>query len=441
MSTENQNGNKNGLDKEAVQNFLNKNGRYLILGVFAVILLVGIVMLVKDNGSKKEDPKERTEKVLKEEYEVNENEVITKLMKSYYKSYAAGDVDALKKIASPISELEQSYIEMFSKRIEAYKGVKCYVKEGLDQDSYIVSVTMNMKFPEIDTKVPSLETFYIRTDDKGELYIDNLYSTFNYIATQEKEVDATIAEFIEDYEKQDDFVKLAEDIEKKSEEAIKSDEKLAKYIDKLNNKVIPKWLNKYKEEQAAAEEAKKAEEEAKKAEEEAKKAEEQQKAEEEAKKAEEKKKKKEEKKKKAEEEAAQQTAETVYATTKVNIRDAADTSGNVVATLEFGTALNRTGTEGDWSIVEYNGTTGYVKSEFLSTEVPQQDTGVTPLAEGSTVTLKDTINIRESMSETSRKVAIGYAGDKVTVVMSYSEGWTKVNYKDTIGYIKTELLQ
>ena len=327
MSTENQNGNKNGLDKEAVQNFLNKNGRYLILGVFAIIVLVGIVMLVKDNGSEKEDPKARTEKVLKEEYEVNENEVITKLMKNYYKYYAAGDVDALKEIATPISELEQSYIKMFSKRIEAYKSVKCYVKEGLDKDSYIVSVTMNMKFPEIDTKVPSLETFYVRTDDKGELYIDNLYSTFNYIATQEKEVDATIAEFIENYEKQDDFIKLAEDIEKKSEEAINSDEKLAKYIDKLNNKVIPKWLNKYKEQQAA-EEAKKAEEE--------KQAEEQKKAEEEAKKAEEEAKKaEEEEKKKAEEEAAQQTAETVYATTKVNIRDAADTSGNVVATLEF----------------------------------------------------------------------------------------------------------
>ena len=103
--------------------------------------------------------------------------------------------------------------------------------------------------------------------------------------------------------------------------------------------------------------------------------------------------------------------------------------------LEFGTELKRTGTEGDWSAVEHNGVTGYVKSEYLSTEVPQQDTSAPSLSEGSTVTLNGTINIRESMSETSTKV------DKVTVVMSYAEGWTKVNYKDTIGYIKTELLQ
>ena len=131
----------------------------------------------------------------------------------------------------------------------------------------------------------------------------------------------------------------------------------------------------------------------------------------------------------------------VYVTTKVNIRDAASTDGNVVEMLEFGTELKRTGTEGDWSAVEHNGVTGYVKSEYLSTEVPQQDTSAPSLSEGSTVTLNGTINIRESMSETSTKVAVGYAGDKVTVVMSYAEGWTKVNYKDTIGYIKTELLQ
>lgn len=437
MNTENENMKK-------VKEFFEKNGKYVIMGIMAIIIIAGMVMLISENKSKQEDPKVRTEKVLSEEYKVDENEVITKLMKSYYKSYASGDVDALKKIATPISDLEQSYIKMFSKRVEGYNNIKCYIKEGLDKKSYIVSVTMNMKFPDIETQVPSLETFYVRTDDEGNLYIDNLYSTFNYIATQEKEVDETVAEFIDNYEKQDDFVKLAESIEKKSEKAIKSDESLAKYIDKLNNKVIPKWLNNYKAEQEEAqkqaeEEKKKAEEEEKKAEEEKQKAEEEQKKkEEEQKKAAEEKKKAEEEQKKAEEQPA---AETVYATTKVNVRDAADTAGNVVATVEFGTAMNRTGTEGDWSIVEYNGATGYVKSEFLSTEVPQEDTSVAPLGEGTTITLKGTTNIRESMSETSTKVAIGYAGDKVTVVMSYAEGWTKVNYKDTIGYIKTELLQ
>lgn len=430
---------KNSIDKEKTQEFLHKNGRYLIMAGMLVVILIGIVMLVNNKGTSSADPKARAEKVLKEDYQVDENEAVTKLMKNYYKYYAEGNVDKMKEIATPISKLEQSYIKMFSERVEKYKNIKCYTKEGLDKDSYIVSVTMDMKFPKIKTTIPSLETFYVRTDDKGNLYIDNLYSTFNYIATNEKDVDSSVSEFIDKYEEQDDFVKLANDIEKKSSKAIKSDKDLEKYVNKLNDKVIPKWLNNYKKAQEEEQKKKDDKKDSKKKSEEKKKSENKK----DSKKKSDKKddQKKEDNKQEEQQQAEQPAAETVYVTTKVNIRDAASTDGNVVEMLEFGTELKRTGTEGDWSAVEHNGVTGYVKSEYLSTEVPQQDTSAPSLSEGSTVTLNGTINIRESMSETSTKVAVGYAGDKVTVVMSYAEGWTKVNYKDTIGYIKTELLQ
>ena len=240
---------KNSIDKEKTQEFLHKNGRYLIMAGMLVVILIGIVMLVNNKGTSSADPKARAEKVLKEDYQVDENEAVTKLMKNYYKYYAEGNVDKMKEIATPISKLEQSYIKMFSERVEKYKNIKCYTKEGLDKDSYIVSVTMDMKFPKIKTTIPSLETFYVRTDDKGNLYIDNLYSTFNYIATNEKDVDSSVSEFIDKYEEQDDFVKLANDIEKKSSKAIKSDKDLEKYVNKLNDKVIPKWLNNYKKAQ------------------------------------------------------------------------------------------------------------------------------------------------------------------------------------------------
>ena len=51
------------------------------------------------------------------------------------------------------------------------------------------------------------------------------------------------------------------------------------------------------------------------------------------------------------------------------------------------------------------------------------------------------MNIRKSMSEDADKVATAFAGDTVTVIMSYQEGWTKVSYKDITGYIRTDLLQ
>ena len=45
------------------------------------------------------------------------------------------------------------------------------------------------------------------------------------------------------------------------------------------------------------------------------------------------------------------------------------------------------------------------------------------------------------MSETASKVGTAFSGEKVTVVMSYAEGWTKVTWNGKTGYVKTDLLQ
>ena len=112
----------------------------------------------------------------------------------------------------------------------------------------------------------------------------------------------------------------------------------------------------------------------------------------------------------------------------------------------MGQAVTRIGTEGEWSKIEYNGGTGYVKSEFLDTqasggqaEQPSDNTGAA-LAEGKVITINDTVNVRASMSETSEKIGSVYPGEKVTVIMSYAEGWTKVSWNGKTGYIKTDLL-
>lgn len=418
------------MNKDTVTEFCKKNRKALIgAAVILVFAIVLIIIGVHGAGSK-----ERTGFSKSEKYEVDKNKEIVQLMNNYYTAYAAGDVETLKSIAAPISDMEQSYIAMLSQYIESYQDVKCYVMDGMDKNSYIVSVTTNMKFPGIDTVVPSMETFYLRTNDKDKLYIDNLYSTFNYVATQETEVDASVSAYIEEYQKQEEFINLSKEIETKSQEAIGADAVLAEYINNLSNAIIPQWLSNYKVEAAAKAEAEAA---AKAAEEEAAK----QAAEAEA------------AAKAAEEEAARQAAEaaqqaaqqpaaeTVFATTKTNVRDSASTAGNLLGTVEFGTQLNRIGTQDDWSIVEYNGVQGYIKSEYLSTEAPQQDTGTPIYSEGQTVTFTATSNIRSSMSETSSKVAVAAGGDTAKVVMCYAEGWTKVSYKNKTGYVKTELLQ
>lgn len=99
--------------------------------------------------------------------------------------------------------------------------------------------------------------------------------------------------------------------------------------------------------------------------------------------------------------------------------------------------------DGDWSVIDYNGTTGYVKNEFLTYDLP--DTTADNNSDSSSdnsdstkqcfhrrgepvIMLENTTNIRSGMSEDSSKVGTAYAGEKVTVVMSYAEGWTKVKW-------------
>ena len=81
----------------------------------------------------------------------------------------------------------------------------------------------------------------------------------------------------------------------------------------------------------------------------------------------------------------------------------------------------------------------------MTTDAPAQstDAGTTAggIAEGTVITLTSSTNIRSSMSETADKVGVAFAGEKVTVVMSYAEGWTKVTWNGKEGYVKTELLQ
>ena len=63
--------------------------------------------------------------------------------------------------------------------------------------------------------------------------------------------------------------------------------------------------------------------------------------------------------------------EEVYATQKVNIREAASTDAAKAGSLEAGASIHRIGYTAEWSKVEYNGTTCYIASEYLSDKAPE----------------------------------------------------------------------
>lgn len=432
--------NKNAFDKDMLKEkfalaveFCKKNVRYIsAAGLFIVLVIV----LVKTAGNgQKNGNVAGTEAIVAEteaqtDYAKDAYPEINELISNYHTAYANGDNDTLATLADPVSDMEKSYISAFSEYVDAYQNISCYTKPGLDAKDYIVSVYLEIKFKDVETTAPGLETFYVRTREDGSFYIDNVYGQFNG-EMNEFEKDPEIVALLENVAYQEDAIALQNDVQKKYEDAVTSDEKLKTMVETTIPDVITVWAADL---EAAA---KKAEEEQKAAEEAAKKA-----AEEEAA-------KKAEEEKKAAEQAA---AVTVYATDRVNVRADASETADIIGKLEAGSTTTRLEEREDgWSRIDYsNGTQGYVKSEYLSTEAPGAGDNATAtegtadangLSEGTVITIQQSTNIRESMSEDSAKVATAFAGEKVTVIMSYAEGWTKVTYGEKTGYIKTELLQ
>ena len=408
-------------EKEKIVDFLKKNVRYIAA---AAVLLVIILVLViytgkKDGSGNNADSTQQME--TEEAYQENAIPAVNDLINQYFSAYANGDLVTLQTIATPITQNEQSYISLISQYIESYQNINCYTKSGLDSNSYMVNVSLDVKFMGVDTLAPGLYFFYVRTNENGALYIDNLYSEYN-LSRQESALDTSIRNLITTFYNSDDVIALQNDIQQKYEAALTQDENLLNLCATTIPNAIAEWRNSIVTEQPAetteevpatevpATEAQPAEE-------------------------------------PAPEEPAQPevTTETVYAADTVNVRAAADAGSEKIGSVERGTALTRTGTEGEWSIIDYNGTSGYVKSEYLSATMPENPTEGTAaangLTEGTVVRLLNTTNIRSSMSETADKVGLAYAGEKVTVVMSYAEGWTKVNWNNKTGYVKTDLLK
>ena len=103
-----------------------------------------------------------------------------------------------------------------------------------------------------------------------------------------------------------------------------------------------------------------------------------------------------------------------------------------------------------WTKVDYNGKEGFVKSEFLEPVGGQQeeaggveeDAGaVSTLPSAGTVTVAETVNVRESPDEKADRLGVCYQGAKLEILAQQSDGWTKVKFEGKTGYVKTEVLK
>ncbi len=87
--------------------------------------------------------------------------------------------------------------------IESYSNIDTYTKKGLTEGSYVVFVSYDLKFVDIDTPAPGLTQVYVETDDEGKVYIhkdDDDKEVQDYIAkvVQEEDVKELISKVQKD---------------------------------------------------------------------------------------------------------------------------------------------------------------------------------------------------------------------------------------------------
>ena len=389
-------------------------------------------------------------------YAEEESDEYRELLETYYAGRADYDVEKLESVADPISDSEKSYIEFLSGYVDHYDIVQVYTKQGVEADSCLVSARVKIHFKDMDSAAPGLDFFYVQKRDNGALYINNIYSSYNQ-DNNEFPMDPDVSSLIAQFEQQDDVMALQADIQAEYNQIMLEDSDFNAFTTDTLPKATQEWAKNYRTFMKIAE--KKQEQEQKEQEEAFQKlidAEKEQ--EEKAKAKEEKKKQKEEAKKAAEEKAAKEEADAykVVTNAKVNLRRKPSTSADSLGKIDDGITLTAYREKGDWTKVKYGDDKGWIKTEFLDkkgeedddedqTEDTSEDTSdddsTTLYSPGTKVTLSNTVNVRESMSESASKVAVAYSGSTVEVVMMYEEGWTKVKYNDETGYIKSEYLK
>ena len=133
------------------------------------------------------------------------------------------------------------------------------------------------------------------------------------------------------------------------------------------------------------------------------------------------------------------TAGTVKCSSSVNLRSEANTSSSILAELKNGTAVTVVSTTNGWCKVTCSGKTGYIKQDYVSTTGSASNNTSASTGTAAVVKCSSTVNFRSAASTSSTDLAELKNGTAVTV-LSTSNGWSKVSYAGTTGYISADYL-
>lgn len=337
---------------------------------------------------------------------------VNDLVAQYFNAMTNGDTTTFAYIHDSVTQEELIKIEKESAYIDEYDGIKVYTKPGPMTGSYVAFAYYEIKFTGIDTLAPGLTTLYICPREDGSLYVCDGTMT-------EQDL-----EYIKAIVAQTDVADLFARVETKYAEAIDADAALSEFMASLSAKLDAEVSQAMA--QLAAESAEGEQEQQEQAQQ--------------------------------EQEAQSQTVEElVKATDTVNVRASDSENADRIGRVTMGETITRyEKKENGWSRVDYNGTEGYIKSEYLelveaasnndaqaeeTVEEEQESAPATDLTAKGTVTIKEAVNVRKSASTSADKLGMAYQGETYELIMEQADGWCKIKFKGEIGYVKTEFVE
>ena len=349
-------------------------------------------------------------------------EDVNALVKEYFDAMANGDGDKIMQLKSDTSEEELLKLETKSAYIEGYENIKVYTKLGPVDSSYVAFVSYDINFKDVNTLAPGLTTMYICARDDGSLGI------------YDGALDENVAQCIKDAATDAEAVDLINRTQVAYNDAIEADADLKKFMDELPTRLGTEVAAAMAEKENQSTENTESTDNAEAAPADTQEA--------------------------APADNASAKTETVMASEAVNVRASDSENADKIGRLDAGAKVTRyESKENGWSRIDYNGQEGYVKSEFLkvvsgdsqpaaaentdNTQPAQTDNSTASADNGGgqsqgTVTIKESVNVRASGGEGAEKIGNAFAGETYKLLMKQEDGWSKIQYGDKVGFVKSE---
>ena len=386
----------------------------IILAVFMLIIIGALAVITF--SEKKEEIVATTEAevaveeegiaVPEEALEKDAYPEVNNLIKQYYQALVDGDMDTVKSIKSYVDEEEELKIVKKSEFIESYPSIIVHTKKGPEEGSFVAYVQYEVKFKDIESTAPGLNTLYICTKEDGSYYINS------------GELEESDIEYLKTISVQNDVVDLFNTVQVAYNDTKAQDENLSAFLDELPN-LLAEAVSEAIVEQEAAEAALHPEE------------------------------------KEEEEPEVVLVVTKVKTTDVVNVRSSDSVEADKLGKTSKGQVLELVEERlNGWSKVIFEGKEGFIKSEFLQAEETEMQLS-TEVPEGASVenipeadknypkkgTVTDAVNVRKTSSTEADIVGILKKGTEIEILDELNNGWTKISHPNGPAFVKSDFVK